>query len=48
MIAERLGFSDAAHLSRLFRSRFGLSPSDCRAEARRARTGATSAAGMEL
>jgi len=39
-IADRLGFSDAAHLSRLFRSRFGFSPSDCRAEARRGRTGA--------
>ncbi|WP_404339435.1 helix-turn-helix domain-containing protein [Sphingomonas sp. MMS12-HWE2-04] len=30
-IAERLGFSDAAHLSRLFRARFGETPSDCRA-----------------
>lgn len=30
-IAERLGFSDAAHLSRLFRQRFGESPSECRA-----------------
>lgn len=29
-IAERLGFSDAAHLSRLFRARFGETPSDCR------------------
>ncbi|MDB5720395.1 MAG: hypothetical protein JWP15_1013 [Alphaproteobacteria bacterium] len=29
-IAERLGFSDAAHLSRLFRERFGLSPRDYR------------------
>ncbi|MFS2108833.1 helix-turn-helix domain-containing protein [Sphingomonas sp. Sphisp140] len=33
-IAERLGFSDAAHLSRLFRQRFGESPSDCRKRAR--------------
>jgi AraC-like DNA-binding protein len=32
-IADRLGFSDAAHLSRLFRARFGQSPSDCRARA---------------
>lgn len=32
-IAERLGFSDAAHLSRLFRQRFGESPSECRARA---------------
>lgn len=30
-IAERLGFSDAAHLSRLFRARFGETPSQCRA-----------------
>lgn len=30
-IAERLGFSDAAHLSRLFKGRFGETPSDCRA-----------------
>ncbi|MGA0595042.1 helix-turn-helix transcriptional regulator [Enterovirga sp. CN4-39] len=36
-IADRLGFSDAAHLSRLFRSRYGMSPSDCRAQARRQR-----------
>lgn len=35
-IAERLGFSDAAHLSRLFRSHHGMTPRDCRAEARRA------------
>jgi len=32
-LAERLGFSDAAHLSRLFRARYGLSPSDYRAGA---------------
>lgn len=30
-VAERLGFSDAAHLSRLFRARYGLTPSDYRA-----------------
>jgi len=30
-MAERLGFSDAAHLSRLFRARFGETPSQCRA-----------------
>jgi AraC-like DNA-binding protein len=29
-IAERLGFSDSAHLSRLFRRRYGESPSECR------------------
>ncbi|MEP9357711.1 helix-turn-helix domain-containing protein [Sphingomonas sp. KR3-1] len=29
-LAERLGFSDAAHLSRLFKARFGETPSDCR------------------
>jgi AraC-like DNA-binding protein len=29
-IAERLGFSDAPHLSRLFRERFGVSPRDFR------------------
>ncbi len=29
-IAERLGFSDAAHFSRLFRARFGETPSQCR------------------
>ena len=33
-IAERLGFSDAAHLSRLFRERFGQSPSDFRMQSR--------------
>ena len=33
-IAERLGFSDAAHLSRLFRERFGASPSQFRAQGR--------------
>jgi AraC-like DNA-binding protein len=32
-IAERLGFSDTAHLSRLFRARYGETPSDCRAAA---------------
>jgi AraC-like DNA-binding protein len=30
-MAERLGFSDAAHLSRLFRARFAETPSQCRA-----------------
>lgn len=30
-LAERLGFSDAAHLSRLFKARFLETPSDCRA-----------------
>jgi AraC-like DNA-binding protein len=30
-IAERLGFSDAAHFSRLFRARFDETPSVCRA-----------------
>ncbi|GJE78450.1 helix-turn-helix domain-containing protein [Methylorubrum suomiense] len=34
-IAERFGFSDAAHLSRLFRRQYGMTPSDCRAEAQR-------------
>lgn len=34
MLAERLGFSDAAHLSRLFRAEYGMTPSDCRGEAR--------------
>ena len=29
-IAERLGFSDAAHFSRLFRARFNETPSQCR------------------
>lgn len=38
-LAERLGFSDAPHLSRLFRTRYGLAPSDYRAWARAARTG---------
>ena len=33
-LAERFAFSDAAHLSRLFRARFGLTPSDDRARAR--------------
>jgi len=31
VFAERLGFSDAAHLSRLFRARYGITPSDYRA-----------------
>ena len=30
-IAHRLGFSDAPHLSRAFRTRFGMSPRDYRA-----------------
>lgn len=34
-LAERFGFSDAAHLSRLFRTRYGFTPSDHRAQARR-------------
>ena len=34
-LAERFAFSDAAHLSRLFRARYGLTPSDHRARARR-------------
>lgn len=34
MLAERFGFSDAAHLSRLFRSEYGMTPSNCRARAR--------------
>ena len=34
-LAERFAFSDAAHLSRLFRTRYGLTPSDHRARARR-------------
>jgi AraC-like DNA-binding protein len=34
-LAERFGFSDAAHLSRLFRTRYGFTPSDQRARARR-------------
>jgi AraC-like DNA-binding protein len=33
LIAERLGFSDGAHMSRLFRARFGITPSDARADA---------------
>lgn len=33
MLADRFGFSDAAHLSRLFRSRYGMTPSECRGEA---------------
>lgn len=34
-MAERLGFSDAAHFSRLFRARFGETPSQCRAGRKR-------------
>lgn len=34
VLAERLGFSDAPHLSRLFRARYGLTPSAWRARAR--------------
>lgn len=30
MLADRLGFSDSAHLSRLFRSRYGMTPTDFR------------------
>jgi AraC-like DNA-binding protein len=33
ILADRFGFSDAAHLSRLFRSRYGMTPSECRGEA---------------
>lgn len=33
-LAERLGFADAAHLSRLFRQTFDVTPSDFRAERR--------------
>lgn len=32
-VAERLGFTDAGHLSRLFKARFGETPRDCRARA---------------
>ncbi|KRC82273.1 helix-turn-helix domain-containing protein [Sphingomonas sp. Root241] len=35
-IAERLGFSDAAHFSRLFRARFDQTPSECRGGRREA------------
>jgi AraC-like DNA-binding protein len=35
VLAERLGFSDAPHLSRLFRARYGLTPSAWRARAGR-------------
>lgn len=34
-LAERFAFSDAAHLTRLFRARYGLTPSEHRARARR-------------
>lgn len=33
-LAERFGFSDGAHLSRLFRAKFDITPSDLRARAR--------------
>lgn len=33
VLADRYGFSDAAHLSRLFRERFRETPSECRMEA---------------
>ncbi|WP_405561016.1 helix-turn-helix domain-containing protein [Streptomyces canus] len=36
-VAHRWGFSSQAHFSRLFRSRFGLTPSEARAEATRQR-----------
>lgn len=43
-IAERWGFCDAAYLARLFRERFGMTPSDYRAFSRgRPRTSASSA-----
>ncbi|MGW5159041.1 helix-turn-helix transcriptional regulator [Nonomuraea wenchangensis] len=32
-VAHRWGFSSQAHFARLFRSRFGLTPSEARAEA---------------
>jgi AraC-like DNA-binding protein len=35
MIAERFGFSDASHLSRLFRTRYGMTAGDYRREAHR-------------
>lgn len=35
LIAEQLGFSDASHLSRLFRNRYGQAPSELRALNRR-------------
>lgn len=34
MLAERYGFSDSAHLSRLFRSHYGMTPTECRMLAR--------------
>jgi AraC-like DNA-binding protein len=34
VLAERFGFSDSAHLSRLFRSEYEITPSDYRARAR--------------
>jgi AraC-like DNA-binding protein len=36
-LADRFGFSDGPHLSRLFRARYGLSPSDFRGRARQER-----------
>jgi AraC-like DNA-binding protein len=33
-LAEKFGFSDAAHFSRLFRARYGMTPSNCRTKAR--------------
>ena len=42
-IAFALGFSSEAHFSRVFRSTFGLSPSDVRARAQAARVDATPA-----
>lgn len=38
-LADRLGFSDAAHLSRLFRARYGSTPTDYRSEAKLSKLG---------